>query len=1183
MKRVLIALATLCVIVVGTLAALPLFISTQWVRDTVVGQLSRATGLAIAIDGDVGLRAFPTVGLSAESVRVRAPDGADVMSLDTLRADLGLLPLLSGNIRVNEIVLDGLRLALIRQEDGTITLPGLRAASASAADGAAETTGSDGLRDVVAILERLSVGRFDIRNGVVVVEDVGTGLRETVDQLALRLRLPDIDATAHAEGSLRFRDRPLSFTADIETPRSLTSTAPTAVSLAIEEGPMTADLDGTAILADTVSFDGRIAFASDDLSDAVAWASGSAPGVDIGSVSVEATAVMTPLALALTDIGGQIGGSVITGEITLPTATEIPQIRGTLAADTIDLAEFLPQTTADDAAPAAPDDGSLDLSGLNAVDVDLSVTVGELATPQATLRDARARILLQAGDLSIDVPSAGLDGGTLALSIRARDDAGTAAVDGRFRAADVPLATLLAVAPQPYEASGTATANVGFEGRGTTVDALLDAANVTGTVGLRDARVTGLPLADAVPGDSAAGTLEAINLDAEFAGTTGPVSLAGGVTWRGTPFRVDGSMGAPGTLLSGAPTDFRVGLASDRVSASYSGTVTLAGDLSGRIGLATPSLRTLLAWLDRPVGSGDGLAAASIEGVLTAGASSVSLSEAVVSLDASSARGGVSVALAGERPVINADLAFGRLDLTPYVSGQSTAADAPPASDEGWSREPLDLASLRAVDASLSLTAETITIDALKTGAATLGVTLENGTLDALLSQFELYSGSGTGRVQISDRSGATASAEFALDGVDVHRLLKDGADFGALAGTGRIALNVAGSGDSAYALIRAMDGSASFQIANGAILGVNIPRLVRRLSTSVLTGWQSDPAEKTDFTAFGSSFAISDGVATTDDLSLIGPLVRMSGEGSADLADKTLDFRVDPRVVASLEGQGSEADLKGLGVPIVINGPWSDPRIYPDIRGILQNPQAALEQLKSVSGQFEDLADLGATGALVGQVASGDTGGALSNLITQQLGQIGGGGGSGGGDLQNALSSIARQQLAGGRDSGNAGADGSGSADDLIGSAIGQLAGGLAGQQQAPPQQVQTTEVAPAEAPAESQPIAPQAPSPPPDTAQVVSGVIGSLTGQQQQGQQQPRPEQVVGGLVGGLLGQAAPTDPSAQAAASLLSGVFGARPAQQPAQQPAPQAVQQPAPQQAQPVQAVPVTVVPRPNPRR
>jgi AsmA protein len=71
----------------------------------------------------------------------------------------------------------------------------------------------------------------------------------------------------------------------------------------------------------------------------------------------------------------------------------------------------------------------------------------------------------------------------------------------------------------------------------------------------------------------------------------------------------------------------------------------------------------------------------------------------------------------------------------------------------------------------------------------------------------------------------------------------------------------------------------------------------------------------------------------------------------------QTLDFRVDPKLVLTLQGQGqgqgqgTKDDPAGLGVPVVIRGSWSDPEIYPDISGILENPQAAFDQLRKMGG----------------------------------------------------------------------------------------------------------------------------------------------------------------------------------------------------------------------------------------
>jgi AsmA protein len=118
-----------------------------------------------------------------------------------------------------------------------------------------------------------------------------------------------------------------------------------------------------------------------------------------------------------------------------------------------------------------------------------------------------------------------------------------------------------------------------------------------------------------------------------------------------------------------------------------------------------------------------------------------------------------------------------------------------------------------------------------------------------------------------------------------------------------------------------------------------------------------------------------------------------MAGTGTIDLPAQAINFRVDPQVVASLEGQGGKTDLAGLGVPVAINGPWAQPSIYPDIAGILDNPQAAYEKLSKLGGGLVKLpsADslggaLSSTGGIAGLV-KGQAQGSIEDLITADQG----------------------------------------------------------------------------------------------------------------------------------------------------------------------------------------------------
>ena len=196
----------------------------------------------------------------------------------------------------------------------------------------------------------------------------------------------------------------------------------------------------------------------------------------------------------------------------------------------------------------------------------------------------------------------------------------------------------------------------------------------------------------------------------------------------------------------------------------------------------------------------------------------------------------------------------------------------------------------------------------------------------------------------------------------------------------------------------------------DGAIRGLNVAKMIRSLTSGTLSGWQEKQDQATDLTQFSASFQIDKGQAATTDLKLVGPLVKMTGIGTIDLGTKQIAFRVEPKLVLTTEGQGRAADPVGFGIPVMIDGPWAQPRIYPDMAGILDNPDAAYAKLKEMGKGLFGTDGGGLSGLLGGAgslAADGNAGGArrrvglsdplggklgetLGNLIQQGLGQGG-------------------------------------------------------------------------------------------------------------------------------------------------------------------------------------------------
>ncbi len=439
----------------------------------------------------------------------------------------------------------------------------------------------------------------------------------------------------------------------------------------------------------------------------------------------------------------------------------------------------------------------------------------------------------------------------------------------------------------------------------------------------------------------------------------GPIDLKGHATWKNQRVQLDFFVKAPRRLVGeGSPIDLAVNGA--LVNVSFDGLARLnAGfDLAGTVEMDAPSLRDMAEWLGKPLPPGAGLKAFSAKGGLELTDQAVILKKASIGLDGMNARGDMSIDLSGDRPDIAASLGIDHIDIDAYLGPQPKA----PADAKGiyaWSGAPIDVSSLTALDARLALAANEISYRDVKTGKARINATLKGGKLIANLSDMTFYNGKASGEVVLSASKGAAVvQGRLTAEGVDGYRLLNDFAGFKRIAGTGTLSVSVAARGKSQRELVSTLNGAAAMRLTNGAVRGIDIPAMMHAVGSGILSGWGQPNAKDTEFTRLDATYTISDGVATSNDLKLIGPLVMVTAAGSADLLERRLDFKVEPKLVAALKGDGSTDAAVTLPVPLVVSGPWDDPKIYPDIKGLLKDPKAGYDSLRKMIqlGQTVDL-----------------------------------------------------------------------------------------------------------------------------------------------------------------------------------------------------------------------------------
>ncbi len=289
-----------------------------------------------------------------------------------------------------------------------------------------------------------------------------------------------------------------------------------------------------------------------------------------------------------------------------------------------------------------------------------------------------------------------------------------------------------------------------------------------------------------------------------------------------------------------------------------------------------------------------------------------------------------------DAPAIEFDLAADRLNVDRYLPPGDEAQAAPakggaPSAGGGKADEakeaPIDLAWLKPLKLRGSVKADALIVSKIQAQNVDIRVQADNGQLDVSPMRANLYGGSLAGKASVNAHRNAFA-VQQRLTGVNIGPLLRDVADKDLLEGRGNVELDVRTAGATPDALKRALDGTASLVLKDGAVKGFNLAEALRKVKATLGSESAKEElargGEQTDFSDLSASFRIDKGVARNDDLLLRSPFLRVQGAGTLDIPASSLDYSVKASLVNTSTGQGGKGldQVASITVPVVIRGP---------------------------------------------------------------------------------------------------------------------------------------------------------------------------------------------------------------------------------------------------------------------
>jgi AsmA protein len=291
------------------------------------------------------------------------------------------------------------------------------------------------------------------------------------------------------------------------------------------------------------------------------------------------------------------------------------------------------------------------------------------------------------------------------------------------------------------------------------------------------------------------------------------------------------------------------------------------------------------------------------------------------------------------QPVINFDVVADRLNVDRYFPPSKPSAVPSGGSPSGSpaAEKPIDLSALKTLNATGSVKIGALQVSNIKAESVSLIVKAAGGRLDANPLSANLYQGTLSGSASVNANNAAYATKQQ-LTGISIGPLVRDVANKDLLEGRGNVALDVSTAGNTVTALKKALNGTASVALKDGAIKGIDIPGTIRKaqamFGSKGALEQQTEARDKTDFSELGASFVIRNGVAHNDDLQAKSPLVRLAGAGDIDIGGGTMDYTVKASVVATATGQGGKdrSQVAGVTAPVRISGPLDSLKYRVDV-----------------------------------------------------------------------------------------------------------------------------------------------------------------------------------------------------------------------------------------------------------
>jgi len=439
--------------------------------------------------------------------------------------------------------------------------------------------------------------------------------------------------------------------------------------------------------------------------------------------------------------------------------------------------------------------------------------------------------------------------------------------------------------------------------------------------------------------------LDDVNFSLAWPSISKTFGATGRFVWHEQPVDASMTLADFPAALTGGRTGLKLRINGKPGKIAFEGGISVIPTLKieGTLAADSPSLRDALVWAGQKPLPGGGFGHFSIKAQTNVIGGTIGLSAVNVDLDGNIAEGVLTFVVDG-RKTLQGTLAADKLDLTPYVSTVRLLTN----NQHSWSSSRIALDGLTGSDFDLRLSAGKVIVSNAEFGRTAIGANLRGGQFVITVGEAQAYGGLIKGSLSLADRDeGVDVKSQLNFDEVDLESCLGQLFGLRRLEGKGNIAIAVEGKGGSVLGVTHTLTGTASLSSTNGAIAGLDVAQLLRRLERRPLSGGGEFRTGRTPYDKLSLDLKIVNGKAAVQDLNITGAAVHMAVNGSASIPERDLDLKGTAALVTASRPGGAPFSL-----PFIVQGSWDDPIMLPDPEALLRRSGAAAPLLDAIREQ---------------------------------------------------------------------------------------------------------------------------------------------------------------------------------------------------------------------------------------